>query len=89
MTGMFWIWLFVGFIQNITIEERVSILESQVVEIEEDITGLDQDVNFLFDEQVIQDERLLNVEVATDTINAEPVIVNDQLDSMLKYFIIY
>ena len=71
----------VGFIQNATIEERVTILESQVVEIEEDVTGLDQDVNFLFDEQVIQDERLLNLEVATDAINVELSIIDDQLES--------
>ena len=41
--------------QNVTIEERVSLLELQVVD-------LDEDVDFLFDEQVIQDERLLDLE---------------------------
>ena len=40
--------------QNVTIEERVSLLEIQVVD-------LDEDVDFLFDEQIIQDERLLNL----------------------------
>ena len=56
----------VDMLQNTTIEERVALLEIQVVviqddltEVDEDVTGLDQDVNFLFDEQVIQDERLL------------------------------
>ena len=58
---------------NVTIEERVSLLELQVA-------GLDDDVNFLFDEQVIQDERLLNVEEATDTINAQLVTVDDELE---------
>ena len=55
--------------QNATIEERVSLLEIQVVEIQEDVTdldedvaGLDQDVNFLFDEQVIQDARIFTLE---------------------------
>ena len=58
--------------QNNTLEERVSLLEIQVDEIEEDITitridltELEGDVNFLFDEQVIQDERLLNLEQTT------------------------
>ena len=54
--------IFVELIQNTTIEERVSLLEIQVVEIEEDLTGLDEDVGFLFDEQVIQDERLFSLE---------------------------
>ena len=56
-------------LQNATIEERVSLLEIQVVEIQEDVTEVDErvellegDVNFLFDEQVIQDERLLGLE---------------------------
>ena len=40
---------FVELMQNITIEERVAILEGQVMVIQDDVTGLDQDVNFLFD----------------------------------------
>ena len=47
--------------QNLTIEERVAVLEGQVVVIQEDITDLDEDVNFLFDDSVIQDQRLLNL----------------------------
>ena len=54
--------------QNTTIEERVALLEIQVIEIEEDVSDLDQDVNFLFDEQVIQDEKLLNLEQETEEI---------------------
>ena len=49
-----------------------------MVEIEEDITGLgvdltelDENVDFLFDEQIIQDERLLNLEEETGVINEE------------------
>ena len=56
-------------IQNATIEERVTILEIQVDQIQGDVTGLsvgltevDDNVDFLFDEQVIQDERLLGLE---------------------------
>ena len=54
---------------NNTIEERVSLLEIQVADLREDVTvvqgvvvELDENVDFLFDEQVIQDERLLNLE---------------------------
>ena len=53
-------------------------MEIQVVEIEEDITGLgvdltelDENVDFLFDEQIIQDERLLNLEEETSVVNEE------------------
>ena len=49
-------------LQNITIEERVALLEIQVTDLEQNVADLDQDVNFLFDEQVIQDERLLGLE---------------------------
>ena len=61
-----------------TIEERVTILESQVVEIEEDVIGLrvdhtqlEGDVSFLFDEQVIQDERLFSLEQTVFVIDEE------------------
>ena len=61
--------------QNETIEERVALLELQVSDIredlmttEQDVEDLDENVDFLFDEQVIQDERLLNLEIATNEI---------------------
>ena len=57
--------------QNLTIEERVAVLEGQVVVIEEDIADLDEDVNFLFDDSVIQDQRLLNLEEETSIIDEE------------------
>ena len=56
-------------LQNNTIEERVALLELQVAD-------LDQDVNFLFDEQVIQDERLLNLEETSDQVVVELAEVN-------------
>ena len=56
-----------------TIEERVSLLELQVAD-------LDEDVNFLFHEQVIQDKRLFNLEVTSDEIE-------DEVES--KQFIIF
>ena len=74
-------------IQNNTIEERVSLLEVQVADIREDITEVDEDVialaeniNFLFDEQVIQDEKLLDLEQETDTINEELDVIDDGLE---------
>ena len=61
----------------------MAILEGQVVEIEEDIRDLDQDVNFLFDEQVIQDERLLTLEQSSDGVIGELDLIEDQLESEL------
>ena len=48
--------------RNNTIEERVSLLELQVADLKENVVDLDEDVDFLFDEQVIQDERLFSLE---------------------------
>ena len=50
------------FVQNMTIEERVTILEIRVAHTEEDLTELEGDVNFLFEQTIIQDERLFNLE---------------------------
>ena len=64
--------------QNDTLEERVSLLEIQVVLIEDDVTDLEAnlmelegDVNFLFDDQIIQDERLFSLEQDNDVINQD------------------
>ena len=67
---------FLDNVQNTTIEERVSLLELQV-------TDLDQDVNFLFDQQVIQDERLLNLEETRDQVVLELVEVNTDLQGKI------
>ena len=40
----------------------MALLEIQVVVIQDEITDLETDVDFLFEEQIIQDERLLGVE---------------------------
>ena len=71
--------------QNATIEERVALLEIQVMEIEEDVVGLDEDVNFLFDEQVIQDERLFQLETESGEIQDD--IVSKFLEC--TWFILY
>ena len=46
-------------------------LDDDVTGLEVDLAELERDVNFLFDEQVIQDERLLTLEQTTDAINVE------------------
>ena len=83
--------------QNATIEKRVSLLEIQVVEIQEDVTdldedvtGLDQDVNFLFDEQVIQDARIFTLEQTSIEFSEEVdgyyyLLINECLESKEKW----
>ena len=70
-------------IQNITKEERVALLEIQMAEIEEDISILTENDNFLFDEQVIQDEKLLNLEQETDAIIEDLDVFDDNLESKI------
>ena len=69
-------------VQNNTIEERVALLEIQVVEIEEDVTGLVENVNFLFDEQIIQDERLFSLEQISIDVDDELDLINEELEGM-------
>ena len=69
--------------QNSSLEERVSLLEIQVVEIEEDLDDLDQDVNFLFDDQVIQNERIFELETTSDQVEIEQVRINEDVEGML------
>ena len=56
----------------------MALLEIQIMEIDADVIGLrvdhtqlEGDVNFLFDEQVIQDERLLILEQDSDVFDDE------------------
>ena len=65
-------------IQNDTLEERVSLLETQMLVMQDEVTEVDErvelvegDVNFLFEEQIIQDERLLSLEQENDVIDDE------------------
>ena len=61
--------------KNDTIEERVTLLELQVTELEED-------VDFLFDDQLIQDERLFSLEEETDDNAGEIVTIENEIESM-------
>ena len=51
------------------------------MEIEEDLAELDEDVGFLFDGQIIQDERLFSLEQTSDEILGELDLVEDDLES--------
>ena len=56
------------------LEIQVVEIQEDLMEVDEDVTGLDQDVNFLFEETIIQDERLLTLEQEND-------IIDDELES--------
>ena len=76
-----------GSIQNITIEERVALLEIQVIEIEEDVSELNEGVDFLFDEQVIQGQRLLNLEETSVEVVVELAEISvDLLSKRIRSF---
>ena len=79
---------FPGLIQNNTLEERVALLEIQVDEMKDDIiimrvdlTELEGDVNFLFDDQGMQDERLFSLEQETDSIDGQLDGIGDEIES--------
>ena len=62
------------------------------MEIEEDITALnvgltevDENVDFLFDEQVIQDERLFSLQQTSLGILEELDLIEDEMESMFKF----
>ena len=49
----------------------MSLLELQVTDIQQDINNLDENVDFLFDETVIQDERIFQLETETEGIEED------------------
>ena len=62
-------------LQNATIEERVTLLETQVeivndaiADIEDDVDNLEVQVTVLFGDQVIQDEQLLELGTTTESM---------------------
>ena len=46
-----------------TIEERVAVLESQVSALTDDVIDLGEDVNLVEAEQLIQDEKILELQI--------------------------
>ena len=50
---------------------------------DDNVADLDQDVNFLFDEQIIQDERLFSLEQTANEVDDNLDLVNEELESKL------
>ena len=69
--------------QNSTIEERVTLLELQVLDIQEDVGNLDENVDFLFEEQIIQDERIFSLEETSDQLIVELAQINENLEGTI------
>ena len=51
-----------------------------MVVIQDEVSDLETNVDFLFDEQVIQDERLLNLEETSTGILEELVVIDDAIE---------
>ena len=64
-------------------------IEEDITGLRVDLTGLDEDVGFLFDEQVIQDERLLNLETETEEIDEQVVVIGDEIESKFLELILF
>ena len=47
---------------------------------------MDQNVDFLFDETIIQDERLFSLEQEREEIDDQLIVIDDELES--KFFLI-
>ena len=62
----------------------MELLEGQVVVIQDEVSDIETDVDFLFDETVIQDERLFSLEQETDAIDAELDIIDDEFQGTKK-----
>ena len=54
--------LHLDFAENGTMEERVTLLEVQMEEVQGDVAQTEEEITLLFSQQVIQDERLINLE---------------------------
>ena len=52
-----------------------------MVDIEQNMEDLDEDIDFLFDETVIQVERLFSLEQETDVIDTRLLIIDNELES--------
>ena len=53
---------------NGTIEERVAVLEVQMDDLQGDVSQTEEEITLLFSQQVIQDERLINLEEDTSSV---------------------
>ena len=72
--------VFLGQFQNSTLEERVELLEGQVVVLQDEVSDIEANVNFLFDETIIQDQRIFSLEQISIDVDARLDIIDDTLE---------
>ena len=58
------------FLNDSTIEERVSMLEFQVAELAGDLDSVEEEVTVISTEQILQDGRILELEIDADGNNS-------------------
>ena len=58
----------------------MTVIEDDVTDLEVNLMELQGDVNFLFDEQVIQDERLLGLEQGINVIESDLDVIDEELE---------
>ena len=61
------------------LEIQVADLREDVTVVQDEVSDIETDVDFLFDEQIIQDERLLNLEETSLQVVVELAEVNVNL----------
>ena len=61
----------------------MELLEGQVIVIQDEISDLDEDVDFLFDEQIIQDQRLFSLEEETGAIETRLLLIDNELEGTI------
>ena len=72
--------VFLGQFQNSTLEERVELLEGQVVVLQDEVSDIEANVNFLFDETIIQDQRIFSLEQIPIDVDEQLDIIDDTLE---------
>ena len=58
----------------------MELLEGQVVVLQDEVSDIEADVDFLFDEQAIQDERLLNHDQRLISLEEETNAIDNELE---------
>ena len=76
--------VFLGQFQNSTLEERVELLEGQVVVLQDEVSDIEANVNFLFDETIIQDQRIFSLEQISIDVDAQLDIIDDTLEGIRR-----
>ncbi len=67
----------------------MTILEAEMTEVFSDVGAVMDDVDFLFDEQFLQDQRLLNLEIETNDLDDEILRLDDTIEGCEEHITMY